>query len=249
MYEQYSDVHLIRTDDLGYRRHLARYARRYREMRRWPVSGPSEHSLLGKMVERGVRSLYGERRTLSDRRVLSYLKKSGTMAPERQYREIDGVVLTEDVDAPILFVEIKSCVDPKRTMKNASQQIGEQRRIVSNVSWGDRVMYALALVVPDGLEFTSFSVESEGYALVDGLDGLVALGWDRSTVAVALIRRAAPWARAVERGWVEDTDLLRRVLQIESGGAALGEAESPRVHAVSEESAFAKVLQAAIKGA
>jgi hypothetical protein len=105
------------------------------------------------------------------------------------------------------------------------------------------VRLAGILIVPTEAELPNTAEVGE-CTMVRDLDQLAALDWDPLVPAALFMLRDQPWNRAVERGWVEDGELLQRVRDLEAGVVA-----APQVFSFGDdagETSFAAALREAL---
>ena len=196
-------------------------------------------------AEHGARSLLGDRRWLSDRRVLTFVQRDPGHLTERRYKEIDAVAMDDEVGVPLAFFEVKSSVSPLRALRKAASQLRLLRRIVSAAEWGETVRLGAVLIVPEGSDLPA-EIDSGHRQLVEDLDAMAALDWDPHAPMVFFMSRTRPWTRALERGWVADEALLERVRDLEAGNEP-----EPRSFSAGDgktTSSLAAALQRAIDG-
>ena len=239
----FSRPELVRLDDPGYRAHCALNARLYRAVSGVAAGPEPLRSALGRALERGARSLLREKRLLSDRRILRYAQRGSGRASEIRYRELDAVAEDADAGHPVSFFEIKSSVSPLRALQKAIRQLRSLQHIVDCVPWGQSVRLAGILIVPTEADLPNTAEVGE-CTMVRDLDQLAALDWDPLVPAALFMLRDQPWNRAVERGWVEDGELLQRVRDLEAGVVA-----APQVFSFGDdagETSFAAALREAL---
>ena len=207
---------LLRLDDPGYRAWQAECTRRHRAISGGPTRPPPLQSTLGHILERGTRSLLGEHRTLSDRRILYHYEQRLSHRSGPRYKEIDAVAMDEAAENPVCFFEVKSSVHPAQALRNGLKQLRALRRIIHAARWAEEVRMAAILVVPTAAELHQDPADAR-YHAVEELGALASGLWSPDRPAVLFMRRDLPWQRALERGWVEDPELLEQVRHLEAG--------------------------------
>ena len=156
--------------------------------------------------------MLGEQTWLSDRRVLGFQRRAKNGTFTQIYKEIDAVATTEDL-APTLFAEIKCATKADSGWRKALRQLRVSAEVAA-LRWPPGRL--LAIIVVPNPEEAAAALREQGVDVLPDLGAIVAqdLSWEQ--VRCVVLGRDKPWARACERDWVDDPNLLARVLEIEA---------------------------------
>lgn len=142
---RFSRPRLIDADDKQYRAFLARIM--LGKDNRRAIRPPRARDLFGGEAEAALREWLGQRRTLSERRIVEYLEHRGRSAIKK-YRELDAVVIE---DKAIHVFEIKAS-QKAASLRRAARQLRDTRAILGQLY---RRVFATILLVDTGIPTTA----------------------------------------------------------------------------------------------
>jgi hypothetical protein len=196
-------IQLVRTDDPGYRAFLSQQAARTRSERgHRGVVPPAARATIGAILERGARSLLGDRLWLDDRRILTWISPGPSTTPQRLYKEIDAVAFGGD--GPTLFGEVKTGTTLGRCVRAAGSQHAHVAHVVGDM-WPGFTTLTIAMPWSDEEDEQDFPF----------IPAPVEVTWDTvaelpgtGARAMVTLEPERAWERAVERGWAPDPNLF-----------------------------------------